>query len=621
MNDGLGVQDENEIITYANDTLCEMWGYSRDEIIGHSVMAFLDEANRNVMKEQLERRRKGENETYEIVWTRKDKRKISTLTVPSPLFDIEGNFKGSFAVITDVTDRKKAEEELHKLSQFQESIIDNANIWLNVLDVEENVLIWNKAAEEISGYSRDEVVGHGTIWEWLYPDKEYRNEIAAKASSIIERGELVEGFKTTILCKKGEKRVISWNSRNMVDENGNVIGSIALGRDITEQLQLEEQLRQSQKMEAVGLLAGGVAHDFNNLLTAMIGYSDILTGDLDLDDHHRKYVGEIRKSADRAAKLTNQLLAFSRKQILKPKILNLNRLVTDVKKMLMRLIGENIRLVSKHETGLGVIKADPGQVEQIIMNIAVNARDAMPEGGELRLDTRNVYLDDRFIEKHKGVKAGFYVSLKISDTGAGMDKETRDRIFEPFFTTKETGKGTGLGLSMVYGIVKQSGGYIFVESEQNKGTEFNIYFPRVEEVDEGGGMQREKKGILKGSETILIVEDEEMVRNLIFESLRIFGYDLIEAENGEKALNVYNKNNERPIHLLITDVIMPDMGGWELAKKLEKLKPDMKVLYISGYTDEAMVHHRVLDEGVAFLQKPFSPQILAKKVREILGGG
>ena len=370
-------------------------------------------------------------------------------------------------------------------------------------------------------------------------------------------------------------------------------------------------------MEAVGLLAGGIAHDFNNLLTAMIGYAEILAQDQDLDEKHRNFAGEIIKSADRAAKLTNQLLAFSRKQILNPKVLDLNRLVANVEKMLSRLIGEDIRLVARLDDGHCVIKADPGQVEQVIVNIAVNARDAMPEGGELRIDTESVYVDDEITKKYKGLKTGQYVALKIRDSGTGMDEEIKGRIFEPFFTTKEFGKGTGLGLSMVYGIVKQSGGYIFVESGLNKGTEFTIYFPSVEE-NEGNEEAGEAGKKLRGSETILIVEDEEMVRNLIFESLGMFGYNLIEAENGLEALNICKMYDKKTIHLLITDMVMPDMGGWELAKKFQKLKPGVKVLYISGYMDEARASQIVKDDGVAFLQKPFAPQTLAEKVREIL---
>ena len=286
--------------------------------------------------------------------------------------------------------------------------------------------------------------------------------------------------------------------------------------------------------------------------------------------------------------------------------------------MLHRLIGEDIHLISNLDSKLGVIKADPGQIEQVIMNLLVNARDAMPKGGKLTIETQNMYLDKEYGKTHADILPGWYVMLAVRDTGHGMDGETRKHIFEPFFTTKEKGKGTGLGLSTIYGIVKQSGGYVWVYSELNKGTSFKIYFPRIDEVEKDKKNIPEKGKSLTGSETILIVEDEEIVRELIYESLNKFGYDLIEAENGKKALQCCKTDSEKPIQLLITDVIMPDIGGSELAKKLEKLKPDMKVLFISGYTDDAIVHHGVLDEGVAFLQKPFSPQTLVKKVREIL---
>lgn len=418
--------------------------------------------------------------------------------------------------------------------------------------------------------------------------------------------------------KKGNIRKLKIYGYPIFDGKGNVIQMIEYALDITEHERLEGQFRQSQKMEAVGRLAGGVAHDFNNLLTAIIGFSEILLMDSTLDNNHRNYIEQIKNSGDSAATLTQQLLAFSRKQILQPKVVDLNKLADDVKKMLTRIIGEDIELLTTFESEIGMIRADPAQIEQVVMNLAVNARDAMPGGGKLTIETKNVYLDVAYCERHASMREGWYTMLALSDTGQGMDEETKKHIFEPFFTTKAKGKGTGLGLATVYGIVKQSGGHIWMYSELNEGTTFKIYFPRIDKTDkelDPGGM---KNNLVGGHETILLVEDEEVVRNMIATTLKIFGYTLLQAENGEKALQIYEQNSEKPIHLVITDIVMPRMSGHELVKQLSKKIPDIKLLYISGYTDNTIVHHGMLDKGLPFLQKPFTPNVIAEKVREVL---
>ncbi|MFH1350802.1 MAG: ATP-binding protein, partial [Pseudomonadota bacterium] len=378
------------------------------------------------------------------------------------------------------------------------------------------------------------------------------------------------------------------------------------------------QFLQSQKMESVGRLAGGVAHDFNNHLTTIIGYAALVMMRLGKDDPLHSQVKEIKDAADRATSLTRQLLAFSRKQVLQTKVMVINTVVTDVEKMLRRLIGEDIELVTMLEPELGRVKADPSQIDQVIMNLAVNAKDAMPEGGKLTIETGNVTLDSHYAEQHGvEIKQGAYVMLSVSDTGTGIDVETQEHIFEPFFTTKEKGKGTGLGLSTVYGIMKQSDGYIWVYSEPGQGTTFKVYFPAAEEA--GKVKQEEKPSFLelKGSETILIVEDNESVRNLACNVLGEYGYRVLEAKDGEEALSVV-KGHEGKIHLLLTDVVMPGMRGNELAERIKIERRDMEVLYMSGYTDNAIVHHGVLEEGMNFIQKPFSPDELARKVRETL---
>jgi signal transduction histidine kinase/DNA-binding response OmpR family regulator len=381
----------------------------------------------------------------------------------------------------------------------------------------------------------------------------------------------------------------------------------------------EAQFLQAQKMEAVGRLAGGVAHDFNNLLTIILGYSDLLLSGTNAADPARASLEEIKKAGERAATLTRQLLAFSRQQVLAPQVLDLNVAVANTDKMLRRLIGEDIDLVTSYGADLGRVKADPGQIEQVIMNLAVNARDAMPDGGKITIETANVHLDETYAHGHVPITPGSYVMLAVSDTGCGMDKETQARVFEPFFTTKEIGKGTGLGLATVYGIVNQSGGFIWLYSELGEGTTLKIYLPRVEEVPATIEPTRVRPAPHRGSETILVVEDEESLRKLVLTVVRAAGYTVLEASRGEEALRICERQ-PGIIHLMLTDMVMPEMSGRELAARVASLRPETKVLFMSGYTDKAVVHQGVIDEGTPFIQKPFTPDTLARKVREVLAG-
>ena len=379
---------------------------------------------------------------------------------------------------------------------------------------------------------------------------------------------------------------------------------------------LEEQLEQSRKMEAVGRLAGGVAHDFNNLLTAILGYSNLVLDDLEPGHPARADVEQMRRAGESAASLTQQLLAFSRKQILQPQVLDLNQVVTRADSLLQRLIGEHIELVTALDPSVERVSADPGQLEQVILNLALNARDAMPEGGKLTIETGNVELDDAFVQQHGGSSAGRHVMLAVSDTGVGMDAETQTRIFEPFFTTKRRGEGTGLGLATVYGIVTQSGGSIWVYSETGRGTTFKVYFPRASQADVRSLPALRTDG-LEGTETILLAEDQPEVSAIACAVLERYGYRVLEASNGDQALQIL-RTHQGPIHLLLSDVVMPSMSGPELARLVQLKQPGIRVLYASGYTDDAIVRHGVLDPGVAFLQKPFTPTALLRKVREVL---
>ena len=397
------------------------------------------------------------------------------------------------------------------------------------------------------------------------------------------------------------------------------IAGIAIERERAEEAlrQSEEQLRQAQKMESVGRLAGGLAHDFNNLLMVVGGYSQIILGRLGADDPLRGEVEEIAKAGKRAAALTRQLLAFSRKQVLVPKVLDLNAVVTNMESLLRRLIGEDITLRTALSPGLGHVRADPSQIEQVMMNLVVNARDAMPRGGQLTIETANVELGKPYVRRFLTSTPGPHVMLAVSDTGCGMDKATQARIFEPFFTTKEQGQGTGLGLATVYGIVKQSSGGIWVYSEVGKGTTFKVYLPLVEEAPDATGPSTSPAGELHGSETILLVEDDEGVRKVTAKILKTHGYTVLEAGRGEEAFRVSGRH-DGPISLMVTDVVMPGMSGRELAERLRSSRPGMKVLFISGYTDDTVVRHGVLEARMAFLQKPFTPSVLARKVREVL---
>jgi len=498
---------------------------------------------------------------------------------------------------------ERAERALREANEHLAAVIQSSPLAIYTLDPTGTVRTWNRAAEALYGWRAEEVIGR---------------PLPTIAQDMEElRGEALRGLEATRRRKDGTAVNISLSVAPLHDAAGRVTGILSIAADVTEMRQLEAQYRQAQKMEAVGRLAGGIAHDFNNLLTAIIGTTALVLEDLGLESRARLDIQEIEKAAKRAAGLTRQLLIFSRQQVLEPRALDLNALVGNLEQMLHRLIGADIELRTKQATALGAVRADPGQLEQAIVNLVVNARDAMPQGGRLTIETADVELDRSYVAGHVPTQPGPYVLLAISDTGVGMDGATKARLFEPFFTTKEPGRGTGLGLATVYGIVKQSGGYIWAYSELGHGTTFKIYLPRVAETPEPPESTTGRPTPVRGSETVLVVEDQEEVRKLTKRVLEGRGYTVLAARNGVEALEIVGRHPTQ-IHLPITDVVMPGMNGREVAQLACAKRSDLKVLYVSGYTGEAVLQHRLLQPGVAFLQKPFTPDALAHKTREVL---
>ncbi len=503
-------------------------------------------------------------------------------------------------------------KEVRDARDFLQSITESSIDAIFTTDDHGLMTYFSPGATEIFGYQPEEGLGR--------PVADFYRGGLEEAGTVMERLRVagrIRNYETAFRAKDGRSVEVNASFSLLRDPSGGIVGTVGVVKDMTEHKRLEENLRQSQKMEAVGRLAGGIAHDFNNLMTIITGRADMLLGRLRPDDPLRRDIELFRKTSERAAAVTRQLLAFSRRQVLQPKVLDLNAVVAGTDSMLRRLIGEDIDLVTVLEPALWRVRADPGQLEQVILNLAVNARDAMRNGGKLTIETGNVELDEGYASRHVAVKPGSFVLLAVSDTGMGMDEATRSRIFEPFFTTKEQGEGTGLGLATVYGIVKQSGGSIWCYSEPGQGTAFKIYLPRVDEAVESLDPAPPTAEPQPGTETILLVEDEDELRSVAREMLEMHGYTVLEAGHPDEALLVAERHSG-PIHLLLTDVVMPKMSGRDLAQRLGPLRPEMRVLYVSGYTDDAIVHHGVLDPGTAFLEKPFNPDDLARKVREVL---
>ncbi|HEX8696051.1 MAG TPA: PAS domain S-box protein [Longimicrobium sp.] len=520
--------------------------------------------------------------------------------------------------VRDITERRASEEALRRRERHFRSLIEMGQDVITVLEGDGDVRFASPSVQRVLGYEPRELVG-GYLFEHVHPD-DVPAALEGFDRAIRAPGE-PQWTEFRVRHKDGDYRTLETIATSLLHDP-DVQGIVVNSRDATERKQAEEALRlsqqqflQAQKFDAIGRLAGGVAHDFNNLLTAIRGNAELLLLDIPPDDARREDVEEIRHAAERAAGLTRQLLAFSRRQVLQPRVLDLNAVVLDMERMLRRLIGEDVELVTRLERSAAHVRADPGQLEQVLLNLAVNARDAMPSGGRLIVETRNARLDEELKRTYPYVVPGSYVLLAVTDTGHGMDRETQERVFEPFFTTKP--RGTGLGLSTVYGIVKQSGGYIWVYSEPENGTTFRIYLPPVEAPAEEAASGPGAAAPTRGAETVLLAEDEETVRRLARRVLQRSGYTVLEAADGEEALRVAGAHRG-PIHLLVTDVVMPRLGGRDLAARLLAARPGLRVLYVSGYTEEAVQRHGVLDPGIGFLEKPFTAEALAERVRRAL---
>jgi PAS domain S-box-containing protein len=607
--------DQDSIILFANPAAERIFGYPLPEILGQQVTLLMPECLRHLHKTAV--RAYVNTGQKHMPWTGLQLTGLHKSGAEIPLEISFGEHvrdgKHIFTgILRDVSERSRIERDLrHSQEKYAKMIHSSPDaITLRSLPDRRYIEI-SEGFTRLTGYTAEEVIGKTPSEIGIWSDDSPHTEILENIQREGEVREVEFGFQT----KSGEHRYATVSAvRLTLGANDYMLST---SRDITERRSLERQLLQSQKMEAIGRLAGGVAHDFNNLLGVILGQTELLEAEFENNPAVHRRAEAIEQAGRRAAELTKQLLAFSRQQFIEPRVVDANAIVRDIEKLLKKLLGEDVELTIHLQPNAGNIKIDPSQLEQILMNLSVNARDAMPGGGKLILETACVELDETYARQHLGAKAGDFLMLVVSDTGTGMDSQTMARIFEPFFTTKVEGRGTGLGLSTVYGVVKQNNGYIMTYSEVGHGTTFRIYFPRVRESPELRDKRPHQAEFAKGSETILIVENEEALRELARELLEANGYKVIEAERGENALRLV-EGSQTPIDLLLTDVVMPGMGGKQLAKRLLERRPGLRVLYMSGYTDDVINNRGVLPDNTLLLPKPFTRAVLLRKVREAL---
>jgi len=596
----------------ANEAASRHYGYSREEFLRMQITDLRPNDDVPRLMEDIVQVR--DDWQYSGEWRHLLKNgRIIDVSIRSHTLQFRGR-NAVLVVINDITQHKRSENALQEAERKYRHLFEKAIIGIFQSTPQGRFTSVNESLATMLGYDSpsDLIENVLDIEQQFYVDSKRRHEFKRQ----LEEHNTLQSFEIEVYRKDRSKMWVSANVR-AVRENGEIVSYEGSLEDVSQRKLLEEQFRQSQKMEAVGRLAGGVAHDFNNAIGVITGYSELLQLRLAPTDPLHKYADEIAKAGQRAASLTRQLLAFSRKQVIQPQVLDLNVIVGEMDKMLRRLIGEDIQITFSRSPRLAPIKADHGQIEQILMNLAVNARDAMPKGGKLFIHTENVVLDETYSRQHAYVKEGHYVMLSFSDTGGGMDKQTQAKIFEPFFTTKDPGKGTGLGLSTVYGIVKQNGGYIWVYSEVGKGATFRIYFPRAEGVEHGTEKEAVQPLPPRGTETVLLVEDEDPLRQLARTCLETGGYKVLSVPNAKAALELIEQTPD-PIDLLLTDVIMPGMSGRELANIVTRLRPGIKVLFMSGYTNDLIAQYGVLEAGTLLLEKPFTLYSLLDKVDSAL---
>jgi len=615
---GIAIADQSGLLTYVNRSFLRIWGYDDpSQVLGKLALDFWQD------KEQASRVVKHLHEhgtvTGELIAKKKDGSSFPIELSANLMTDEAGRPSSLIGFFIDITERKQAEDALRESEEKYKFLIETTSTGYVIIDKRGRVVDANQEYIRMTGHSSLEEIAGREVVEWTAPYDLARN--AEEVKKCIERG-FVRNLVIDYIDHQGKSRPIEINATVMRELESEQIFSIC--RDISERRRAEEekdrlesQLLQAQKLESVGRLAGGVAHDFNNMLNVIMGYAELIIYRLPEGDPLSKNAKEIQKAAIRSRDLTRQLLAFSRKQIIAPRPVDLNYLVKDTQNTLARLIGEDIDLQFHPDEALWTISFDPSQFDQILINLAVNARDAMPDGGKLTIETANVRLDDAYCRDHPGFLPGDYVQLMVSDNGIGMDRETLSHVFEPFFTTKEVDKGTGLGLATVYGIIKQNNGFINIYSEPGQGTTFNIYFPRITSQEDAITEKIGDAQVAFGTGTVLLVEDDEMVLSVVIELLRNIGYTVLVAKTPMEALSLLEKT-DTPVDLLLTDVVMPGMKGNELRDRARVVRPGIKVLFMSGYTTNIIVHHGILKKGVHFLQKPFSLESLAQKVREAI---